>query len=435
MKKTLFLFCLLPLLSSAQIITTVAGNHIQAFSGDGGPAINAELNTPSSICMDGAGNLMISDALNHNIRKVDPSGIITTIAGNGTSGYSGDGGPATDAAMTLPFGIVSVADGYLFVADEAKNVIRKINSSGVITTYAGTGVAGYNGDNIPATNAELYGPYGLAFDISGNLYITDVYNFRIRKVDAAGIITTVAGTGHMGFGGNGGPATAARFGPVSGIAVSRTGTVYFTDYENHMVRMISPAGIVTTIAGNGTDTTSGDGGPATDAGVKGANGLYLDQQGNLFISDNWAHIVRMVDTSGIITTIAGNGTQGFSGDGGPATMAQLFNPIGITMNNTGNLLIADDYNSVVRELTHHSEGVSAATVNHSVSIYPDPATNKISIASGTKIVSIAVYNQIGQIIFSNEFNADHVELNIADLPSGLYFIRINGCEVRKFLKE
>ncbi len=370
MKKTLFLFCLLPLLSSAQIITTVAGNHIQAFSGDGGPAINAELNTPSSICMDGAGNLLISDALNHNIRKVDPSGIITTIAGNGTSGYSGDGGPATDASMTLPFGIVSVADGYLFVADEAKNVIRKINSSGVITTYAGTGVAGYNGDNIPATNAELYGPYGLAFDISGNLYITDVYNFRIRKVDAAGIISTVAGTGHMGFGGNGGPATAARFGPVSGIAVSRTGAVYFTDYENHMVRMISPAGIVTTIAGNGTDTTSGDGGPATAAGVKGANGLYLDQQGNLFISDNWAHIVRMVDTSGILTTIAGNGTQGFSGDGGPATMAQLFNPIGITMNNTGNLLIADDYNSVVRELIHHSEGVSGATVNHSVSIYP-----------------------------------------------------------------
>jgi hypothetical protein len=312
------------------IIRTVAGSGPTGvlpayFSGDGGPATLAQMNYASDVVVDVQGNLFISDGGNLRIRKVSPNGVITTVAGNGTKGYSGDNGPATLAAITQPGQLAVDATGSLFFVDYYNNRIRRVSPDGTITTVAGNGKDGFSGDGGPATLASLSEPLGIAIDPQGNLLISDSYNGRIRIVSKQGTITTVAGTGQFFSSGDGGPASAASLLRPGKIAVDRSGNIYVL--EKTKVRKFAVGGIINTFAGTSTGGFSGDGGPALSARMI-PEGLALDRSGNLFIAEA-SFRIRKVDTTGMISTVAGNGMNGFSGDGGPALSAMFEGPAGV----------------------------------------------------------------------------------------------------------
>jgi sugar lactone lactonase YvrE len=309
---------------------------------------------------------------------VNAQGIITTVAGNGTAGFGGDGGPATSARLNSPFGVAVDSSGNLFIADFQNHRIRKVDAiTGIITTVAGSGptgflAGGFSGDGDPATSARLNSPFGVAVDSSGNLFIADSFNDRIRRVDAStGIITTVAGGGFV-FG-DGGPATSARLDFPSGVAVDSSGNLFIADTLNERIRRVDAStGIITTVAGGGF--VLGDGGPATSATLVLPFGMALDAVGNLFIADRFNDRLRKVDAAtGIITTVAGIGTAGFSGDGGPATSASLAEPVGVALGAAGNLFIADSSNQRIRRV------VFVLTVD--IDIKPGNDPNAINPAS------------------------------------------------------
>jgi sugar lactone lactonase YvrE len=362
--------------SPSGIITTVAGNGISGYSGDGGPATSAALGLgrpPVNIAVDSTGNLYIPESGTQHVRKVSAaSGIITTVAGSGSfaGGFSGDGGPATSAQLRYPAGVAVDAGGNIYIADTQNDRVRKVSTGGIITTFACNGEGGTSGDGGAAASASCY-PTGVTFDSAGNLYITDQTNARVRKVTAStGIISTVAGGGPGGtfsFGGDGGVATSANFNQPFAAAVDSAGNVYVADQGNYRLRKVSnPGGIITTVAGNGTGY-SGDGGPATSAQLYFSSGVAVDSAGNLYIGDANNHRVRKVSPDGTITTVAGNGTAAPSvqqagpgpGDGGPATSAQLRTPIGVAVDSGGNLYIADLGNFRIRKV---SPGGTISTV-------------------------------------------------------------------------
>jgi len=349
---------------SAQIIETVAGGGI----GDGGPATAAMVNLPSGVAVDSSGNLYFADA--QRIRKVTvATGTITTVAGTGAAAYNGDNIIASSAALFNPSGVAVDSSGNLYIADRANQRIRKVTAAtGLITTVAGTGEAAYNGDNIAATNATLnltsgfmYGAVGsgIAVDSFGNLYIADVGNQRIRKVTATtGIITTVAGTGSGGFNGDNVAATSATLSAPAAVAVDSSGNLYILDRENHRVRKVTAAtGVITTVAGTGTiGGYNGDNIAATSATWDFANGITVDSSGNFYIVDTNAQRIRKVTVAtGVITTVAGAGLDlrgyTYNGDNISATSALLYNPFSVAIDSTGNLYIADTYNSRIRKVT------------------------------------------------------------------------------------
>ncbi len=307
--------------SGAQIITTVGGTGTVGYTGDGGPAMAAEM-SPAAVAMDTAGNLYFSDQAHSCVRKINTAGIISTVAGNGSIGYSGDGGPATAAEFNGLIGIAVDLAGNIYIADGFNNRVRKVNTAGIITTVAGCGLAGYYGDTGPALSAGINFPSDVAVDASGNLYICDFGNFCIRMVNTSGIITTVAGNGMMGYSGDGGPATAAELTP-NNVNIDAAGNIYIGDGGNNCSRMVNTSGIITTIAGGSTAGFSGDGGPATAAELNSPGTIIKDASGNLYIPDAGNNRIRKINTTGIITTFAGDGISGFSGDGGPATAAAI----------------------------------------------------------------------------------------------------------------
>ena len=333
-------------------VTVVAGSQTTGFSGDGGPAVKASLSQfPCGLAIDGFGNLYIADTLNHRIRKVAPDGLITTVAGNGVRAFSGDGGPATAASLAYPRGVAVDSAGALYIADEMNYRIRKVTADGKITTIAGPGVpGGQSPDDVPATQAQVY-PHALAIDAVGAIYVAD--GNRISKISPTGILSKIAGAdlGQSGFSGDGGPATAAWLAGPGSIAVDAAGNIYVAD--NGRIRRVTVNGIIDTVAGGGTSATRflpGDGGPATMAWLLDPEGIAIDRGGNIYISDAGTHRVRKVDTLGIITTVAGNGKAGYGGDGGPGTLALLNEPRGLAIGPAGDLLIADTLNSRVRRL-------------------------------------------------------------------------------------
>jgi len=336
---------------SKGVITTFAGNGVPGFSGDAGPAAAAELNLVDAIAVDAAGNLYIGDLNNGRIRKV-AAGVITTVAGNGPGGFSGDNGPATIAQLSGPYATAVDSAGNLYIADSSNNRIRKV-SRGVITTVAGAGptgfgFGGFSGDNGPAVNAQLNSPRGVAVDSVGSLYIADSNNSRVRKV-SNGIITTFAGGGTSGLTGDNGPAASAQLNDANGVAVDSNGDVYIADADR--IRKVSD-GIITTVAGNGMGGFSGDNGPAVDAGLGDPGGVAVDAAGNLYIADSLNQCIRKVTTNGIITTVAGNGTPGFSGDNGPATSAELFEPGGVAVDSAGDLFVTEIFGGPIRKITN-----------------------------------------------------------------------------------
>ena len=331
------------------IITTIACNGTSGFTGDGGPATAASC-VPYRVARDSAGNLYVADGSSKRIRKVSAAGIITTVAGRGTGQSSGDGGPATLAELIQPLGVAVDPAGNVYIADEGSNRIRKVNTAGIISTIAGNGKQGFDGDGGPATSASLYEPSGVAVDPAGNVYIADAGNLRIRKVDTAGIITTIAGNGKEGFSGDGGPATSAELSFPVGVAVDPAGNVYIADEGSNRIRKVNTAGIISTIAGNDTQGFSEDGGPATSASLNKPREVAVDPTGNVYITDRGNNRIRKVNTAGIISTIAGNDTQGFSGDGGPATSASLNKPREVAVDLAGNVYISDAGNFRIRKV-------------------------------------------------------------------------------------
>ena len=343
-------------------ITTVAGNGTSGFVGDGATAISAQLSYPRGVALDSAGNLYIADTSNHRIRKVDASGTITTVAGNGTPGFSGDGATAISAQLSYPLGVALDSLGHLYIADTSNHRIRKVDASGTITTVAGNGTPGFAGDGATATNAQLRTPTGVALDSAGNLYIADSNNHRIRKVNASGTITTVAGNGTSGFAGDGATATSAQLSYPMGVTLDSAGNLYIADSNNHRIRKVNASGTITTVAGNGTPGFGGDGATATSARLSSPVGVALDSAGHLYIADYNNHRIRKVDaTSGTITTVAGNGTSGFAGDGATATSALLNAPLGVALDSTGHLYIADYNNHRIRKVVPAAPGVPTAT--------------------------------------------------------------------------
>jgi uncharacterized protein (TIGR03437 family) len=390
--------------AASGVITTVAGNGVAGFSGDGGPATSASLNNPAGIAVDSSGNLFISD--NNRIREV-ANGVITTVAGNGASGFSGDGGLATTATLNNPAGVAVDSSGNLFIADAGNSRIRKLSPSGVMSTVAGNGNRQFAGDGGPATLATFANLSNVAADSSGNLFLADTGNARIRKVSANGIASTflggpsvefpvaggfptsswdlatptgvaadafgnvfiadsfwnliwrvsvdgvvhlAAGTFAHGFSGDGGPATAASLIPSGGLAVDSSGNLFFIDGGTR-IRKISVDGLITTVAGNGSAGFSGDGGLATAASLNGPFGLAVDASGNLFITDTGNNRIRKVSNNGIISTVAGTGAKSFGGDGGQAASAFLNNPTGVAIDTSGNLYIADAQNNRIRRVS------------------------------------------------------------------------------------
>jgi sugar lactone lactonase YvrE len=316
---------------------------------DGVLATAALLSQPDSLAFDQAGNLYFSDLAENRVFKVSASGVVTTVAGNGTPGFSGDGGRATAAQINAPGGITFDRAGNLYIAESGGNRVRKVSLQGVITTVAGTGTTGYAGDGRSATETQLVNPYGVAFDSAGNLYIAELDNNRVRRVDPRGVISTVAGGGSSVLG-DGGPAVAARLsGPVR-VFVDRMDNIYIADAFNFRVRKVSPAGIITTVAGNGASDSDGDGGPAVMASINGPHGVAMDGAGNLYIADFRGHRIRKVSPDGIITTVVGTGDEGFSGDGGPAISAKIGSPSNVAVDSAGNLYILDPNNKRIREV-------------------------------------------------------------------------------------
>ena len=328
------------------VLSLIAGTGTSGFSGDGGPAVSARLSYPGNLVVDGGGNLYIADWGNDRIRKVNTEGIISTIAGNGKEGFEGDGGPATSASLNGPRGVAVDPAGNVYIADRGNSRIRKVDTVGLISTIAGNGTSGFSGDGGLATAAS-FDAWSLAVDVSGNLYITDPRNHRVRKVNTAGIISTVAGDGGDIFGGDGGPATATSVVPVD-IFVDPGGNLYLAD-ASYRVRKVNGDGIITTIACNGTSGFTGDGGPATAASCAPYR-VARDSAGNLYVADGSSRRIRKVSAAGIITTVAGRGTGQSSGDGGPATLAELIQPLGVAVDPAGNVYIADEGSNRIRKV-------------------------------------------------------------------------------------
>jgi uncharacterized protein YjdB len=327
-------------------ISTYAGTGTLGFSGDGGAASSAQFSYPYAVAVTSAGTVYVADQVNNRIRKITSTGIISTIAGNGTYGNTGDGGAATAATLANPQGVAVDAAGNVYVADYGNNRIRKISTTGIITNFAGSGT-GVDGG--AATAADVYHPSAVAVDASGNVYIAETGNNRVRKVNTSGIISTVAGTGVSGFSGDGGSATAAKLSSPFGVSTDASGNVYIADLGNNRIRKVS-GGVISTVAGTGVAGFSGDGGAATSAAINTPYGMTLDASGNMYICDYNNFRIRRVSSTGVISTIAGTGTATYGGDGGLATLADLNRPTGIAVDASGNIYIADNNNQRVRKL-------------------------------------------------------------------------------------
>lgn len=400
-----------PVVARAQgIITTVAGSDKQGFSGDKGPATKAGLNGPSGVAFDALGNLYIADQVDFAIRKVDKNGTITTVAGCGSLASCQPflGGNAIKTIVN-PYDIVVDKAGNIYATDGSRNAVVKVSTSGIMTAFAGTGNPGVNlGDGGPADKASLETPVGMDIDSSGNIYIADLAHDRIRKVTPGGIISTVAGGAGNGYAGDGGKATSAKLNNPHGVAVDAVGNLYIADTNNFVVRKVDKSGIITTIAGIAGQIViigpAPEGVPATTVPLVSPWAVTVDKAGNLYIAEWLGYRVRKVDKNGIVTTFAGNGSSGFSGDGGPATSAMFKTPEGMRFDSAGNMYVADNLNNRVRKISqpHAAPVVNALGVVNNASFAP--GSNAVAPGSIAAVFGSNM-NDGSNVLFSS-FGAD-----------------------------
>ena len=333
------------------IITTVAGTGTLGFDGDGGPATEAFIKNPTAVALDSQGNLYFCDAYNERIRKVDANGIISTVMGTGVTDPQDEDLPAIDTNLSLVYGIATDNEDNLYIISRGHGKIFKLGGDGVARRIVGSGGSGFAGDGGLAIHAKIQNPCHLVVDSGGTLYIADSGNRRIRKVTPDGIISTIAGTGEDGFSGDSGPALKAPIAFPSAIAVDEDGNLYVADFLNHRIRRVSTDGIMTTIAGTGEPEYNGDGRPALECSIGEPCGVAVDQSGYVYIGDQVNYRVRVVTPSGMMYTVAGTGVQGYTGGGGPAERALMSNPDIIAFDYESNLYVPDYSNAVVRKLT------------------------------------------------------------------------------------
>ena len=330
-------------------ITTIAGTGQVGFWGEGVPATEALLNQPYNLALGPDGSVYFGDYNNHRVRRVDPSGVITTVAGTGEAGDAGDGRSAVLAQLRYPLGVAVGRDGSVYIADTGNDRVRVVRPDQTLSTFAGTGEMGFGGDGGPAMQALLNTPAGVAVDQANAVYIADRDNHCIRRVTAEGSISTVAGTGSPGYTGDGGPAPQAQLHAPTGVALGPAGSLYITDAANWRVRWVTTNGLITTVAGNGDFNYSGDGGPAVRAGI-GLRDVASGPDRALYIADYLNHRVRRVGPDGTITTRAGTGERGYGGDGGDARQARFDFPGGLALDAAGSLYIGDSHNARIRKI-------------------------------------------------------------------------------------
>ena len=441
MIKVILLLCL-PFFSFSQIITTFGGGGHTL--GDGGLATAALINDPGGIVFDKQGNLYIATGVANRIRKIDTLGIITTIAGTGIGGYSGDNGPATAAQIKFATDIALDSSGNIFFSDGLNCTIRKIDiSTGIITTVCGNGVSGYVGDNGPASVAQLYSPDAICFDKSGNLYISENNIHVVRKINTSGIITTYAGTGTNGYNGDGMQATAAKLYYPEGLATDDAGNLYISDQANNRIRKVNAAGIISTFAGNGIGTYTGDGIPATSAQFIPTL-IKFDLEQNLFITGNYR--VFKIDHSGTFYTVAGTGAAINAGDNGPAIAASLKGPIGIAFDNCNNLYVGNvaavGDSDRIRKVTFNPYcwplAVNEVKEPENISIFPTPATDLLHITGIKETTVYTLYEMTGRAVMAGALLPKENEINISNLAMGMYMLQVQyrdgQREIRKIVK-
>jgi sugar lactone lactonase YvrE len=310
---------------------------------------------PQAVAVDAAGNIYVADWFNNVVRQIRTNGNIVTFAGNGTKGYSGDGAGASGAQLSYPTALAFDKTGNLYIADSGNDVIRMVTLDGNIRTIAGNSTVGYSGDGGGAISAQLYNPSGVVVDAAGDVIIADTGNQVLREVVAStGNIETIGGNHYPGYSGDGGNIFYAQFNYPQGLAMDAAGNLYIADFGNSVIRKVTPYGAISTLAGNGTPGYSGNGGPAASSQLAYPQALAVDAQGDLYMADTGNQMIREITVSGTIVTIAGTGAPGYSGDGGPAVNADLYFPKGVAVSNSGAVYVADWDNDVIRMLTPFS---------------------------------------------------------------------------------
>jgi trimeric autotransporter adhesin len=429
-------------LSHAQYVTTVAGGGSTGL-GDGGPATAAQVNDPHGGIFDKSGNLFFVEAQGHRIRKIGIDGNISTVAGNGLGAYNGDNIPATTAKIYLPNSIAFDTSGNLLITDAGNYRLRKVDmQTGVITTIAGTGVQGYNGDGIPATAAQINSAWGIVVDAQNNIYFSDGLNYRIRKISSSGVISTVCGTGTMGFTSDGGMATSATISAVLGLAFDPIGNLYFADYnENNRIRKIGTDGKVITVAGAGSGVYNGENLAALTAQIDPMD-IRIDNSGRIYFVDFQNSRIRRVNSDGKISTVAGTGLNGYNGDGIPATDAKIHYPGGLAIDSCGNIFFGDIGNHRIRKIAFNPDCVPMA-VNEPMQpavqglrMQPNPTTGLVTVTAGVHIKSVAIYNLLGQVVVQHAGSGKpQQQADVSTLPPGMYIVRVNEVWTARLVKE
>jgi len=430
---SLLLLLLFPFVMCAQIITTISGT------------VGGLVYDPNQMAFDIYGNLYIATFTGNTVVKMDTTGTVSVFAGTGTGGYSGDGSLATLAELHGCSAVTTDTFGNVYIADGGNNRIRKVNvSTGIITTIAGTGYGapysgGYSGDGGHADSAELFGPGGLCFDKYGNLYFDDAGNYRLRKIDTSGIITSVAGNGVAGSNGDGGLASLAECAPSQEVCIDSSGNIYFIDQENFTIRKVNTLGIISTIAGDssGLWMYSGDGVPALGANIAPSS-ITFDKNGLLYISDNSNNRVRMIDADGIIHTVAGDGIEGSTGDGGPADSAEINSLCGIAFDNCDNLFIAQLNQPQIREVLFNPSCLPSSTAQVTVNqlhIYPNPTDNVLNIDGVSTGTGYAIINITGITEQSGTLKQGNNSLSLQSLSPGIYMLQLTDYTGQKTISK
>lgn len=417
-KLSLFLVIFFsPILLTAQVITTIVGDGRAVYGGDGGFASKASISTPYGMAIDKNGNLYICDSQGGKIRKVNTSGFISTIAGWGAAGMSGEGGPATAAKLNFPIGIVIDKSGNIIFSDSYNNRIRKIDTAGIITTIAGTGVAGYTSDDTLAIHSRLNVPSGLALDDAGNLYVADRMNHRIRKIDTAGVITTVAGDGNPRIQGDGKAATLASINRPNDVKITPDGALIIADTYGNAIRKIKEDGKIFTIAGTGDGYSGfgGDEGVIGESRLAGPFALAVDKTGNIYVADRNNNRIRRIDVTGAIKTVVGNGAGTSSGDGRLAIEATVSSPSSLAVDDAGNLYIGEG--NKVRYLYLKDYKNEAK-----ISFMPNPCYKSTTVFLPSmygEMVTLSIYNYQGQLVSTTEGPTNR-NITLEFTSSGVY---------------